>query len=445
MGKWLIIWLIILLAGMLILGWSIARDIRYSREYPVDLRNRVVGARLVSDGRLPYFYKWKKADGVRYYDPRNFDSLVVSNITASPFHLHLLSPVAGLPQETLIWGWLVSEYVLLAAMAVFCFSLAATPGQKQWVLVFFLLFLLTNAWKRHVYTGQSYLWIPFLAMLLFAGLRRTGQWAWGLAAGAAAACLVLIRPNAVFLLLPFLFLVRRYKRSWLMAFCLPPLLLAGWTALDARERNLWKDYREMLGESFKLHQSLGPALRQNEPDPQFSYWEGVDKPAADRLDDAERDHAYSENGNVFVVYRLLFKRSLSPLLLTAAGLVCMAALLLWFYVRHRPFRELSLEQATIFAFCLYMVNDLFSPYYRHQYYTVQWFFPLLLAAATWGSGQRKALWLLAACLLLGGIHLSFLRMQNTIAEYGIFLVLLVTALGLGLRATQNPRPVSLPK
>jgi hypothetical protein len=44
------------------------RDARYEKLYPGDLRNRVVGARLIYDGKSPYFYKWQPQDGMRYYN-----------------------------------------------------------------------------------------------------------------------------------------------------------------------------------------------------------------------------------------------------------------------------------------------------------------------------------------------------------------------------------------
>lgn len=437
-------WLVILSAGILILTYSISRDIRYSKEYPGDLRYRVVGARLVKDGSLPYFYKWKKGDGIRYYDPDNFDILKAANITVSPFYLHLLSPIADIRQAAIIYCWLVSEYLLLAGMTVFCFFLAKTTGQKQAVVLFSLLFLLTNAWKSHVSCGQTYLWIPFFAMLFFACIRRPGHFVWGFAAGAVAACFVLVRINAIFFFPPFLFLAHRYKRSWGIAFCLPPLLLAGWTLLDRQERSLWVDYGGMMKEYLKLNQDLDFVVQHNEPDPRFGHWEGVDKAAADKLGASEPDKVYSENGNVFVLFQAVFKRPLCHVVLVTAGVAIIGALLGCFYFLHRPFTQLSPQQVTIFAFCLYMISDLFSPIHRHQYYTTQWLFPLLLAAATWSSSSRTAYWLLAGCLLVSAIHLPFVKMGNTIAEYLLLFILLCISLVQEAKWPSKTRPASPP-
>jgi hypothetical protein len=417
-------WLILLIAGALILAWALRRDIRYSKAYPGDLRYRVVGARLVRDGHLPYQYKWRPGDGLRYYDPDNFDSLKAANITVSPFYLHLLAPIADLPQSQIIGIWLVSEYLLLAMMTVLAISWTKKTGQKQTVLAFALLFLLTNAWKLHIAYGQTYLWIAALAMLFYACLRQPPRFAWGLVAGTLAATLVLIRPNTIIFFLPFLFLARRYPRSWWIALALPPLLLAGWTVGSKTERELWWGYNDLVHEYEKWSQDLGPATAHNVPDPHFARWEGIDKPAADSLSTHATEKIYTENGNAFVLFRLLFHRQLPPLFWIGTALVLIAVALGVFYVRHRPFTALPPEQLAIVAFCCYMITDLLSPIYRHQYYTVQWFFPLLLTAATATRPQRKWIGGLSVCLLLIAIHIPFLRMQNTLAEYSIMALLL---------------------
>jgi len=437
-------WLLIAIAGLVILAWSITRDIGYTRAYPGDLRNRVVGARLVKDGRLPYFYKWAPRDGLRYYDPENCDSFRVSNITSSPFFHHLLSPVADLPESTLNYGWLISEYLILSFMTVRCFFWARTTEQKQTVLVISLLFLLTNAWKAHTALGQTYLWVPAFAMLFFVCVRKPGHFARGFAAGAIAGSFILVRINAIFFFLPFLFLVSRYTRWWRIAFCLPLLLLAGWILADRHERALWQDYDALLKESLKVHQNLGPTIQHNPPDPPIAQWEGIDRPAADKLSDAIQGSFHSENGNVFVLVRLVFHRSLPPVVWQIVSVLLIIAFGGCFYFLHRPFATVSVWQVAIVAFCLYMISDLFSPYYRHQYYTVQWLFPLLLAAACWEYRYRKAIRLLVACLLLSIIHLPFLKMQNTIAEYALMATLLGFSLFTGAKKPSKTAPASAP-
>src|SRR5580692_10572241 len=121
---------------VLILFHSVTRDIRYTGLYSDDLRNRIVGARLVEDGRDPYTYKWKTGDGIRYYDPKNFDDHHTSVITVSPFFLHLLSPVAGMPFSGISRWWLVLEYLALVVMVTIALRAARDELQKWTVLAF---------------------------------------------------------------------------------------------------------------------------------------------------------------------------------------------------------------------------------------------------------------------------------------------------------------------
>ncbi|HEY8971137.1 MAG TPA: hypothetical protein VIM64_18665, partial [Puia sp.] len=143
--------------GLPLFVFALLRDIHYTREYPGDLRNRIVGARIIGDGHSPYFYKWKEGDGLRYYDPDNFDTLKPSVMTSTPFMHRLLLPIADRPQAQIAEYWLALEYLLLAGMTVFAFYCARPGGQRRTVIAIALLFLYTNAWKCQVSHGQYYL------------------------------------------------------------------------------------------------------------------------------------------------------------------------------------------------------------------------------------------------------------------------------------------------
>src|ERR1700755_3219804 len=106
-------WLLLVLAVLLVLGYAIHRDIHYEKAYAGDLRNRVVGARMVKDGRSPYFYKWREGDGLRYYDPQNFDTWKPSHMTSTPVLYRLLSPLVEMPQAAISKWWLGVQYLLL--------------------------------------------------------------------------------------------------------------------------------------------------------------------------------------------------------------------------------------------------------------------------------------------------------------------------------------------
>src|SRR5579863_77314 len=167
---------------VLALWYALTRDIRYSREYMGDLRNRVVGARIIEDHGSPYFYKWRPGDSVRYYDPQAFDIYTPSISTSTPFLHRLLIPLADLPFATAMRVWLVVLYVLYLAMVAYALVISRDGQARLAVVLVAILFLLTNAWALHTKYGQTYLLIPALAMSVFTLRRRPWLAGWAAAA-----------------------------------------------------------------------------------------------------------------------------------------------------------------------------------------------------------------------------------------------------------------------
>ena len=417
-------WVSLSLAALAVVAcwYALTRDIRYSREYMGDLRNRIVGARIIRDGGSPYFYKYSPGDPIDYYDPQAFDSHAASISTSTPFLHRLLIPLAHWPYATIMQVWMVLLWMLLFAMAGYAFWIARAPKARAAVVVVAVLFLLTNAWALHTKYGQTYLLIPALAMLTFS-LRR-----WPLLAGIAAAALVLARPNAVLFLIPFVFM-----RGFRWVSVLPGVVMLIWILFSSRERHLWGDYGAMLGEQIKVHQDLGARQRPIWTDPGFRDWEGLNTDTVRARIARDPVHIYSENGNVFVLYRRIFGRSMPIALLAILGLSALS-LVIWVLVAAKQLRYWNpeAEQIAILGFCLYMISDLFSPIYRHAYYGVQWIMPLLLAACLYRGQQRTIYGWLFICLLLNIVHLPFLPMGNTIGEYGFLAGLLMIGFAQGV-------------
>ena len=127
------------------------RDLGYEKLYPGDLRNRVVGARLIHDGQSPYFYKWKPQDGMRYYDPESFTNSIISNTTASPFLHTLVLPFCNLSQRTISRWWLFGQYAILIFMALLACRYAQGIAKSATLLIT-AVFPYTDGWIRHVLT-----------------------------------------------------------------------------------------------------------------------------------------------------------------------------------------------------------------------------------------------------------------------------------------------------
>ena len=121
-------WICVAIGATVVLWDAATRDIRYSGEYMGDLRNRVVGARIIEDGGSPYFYKWKPGDPLRYYDPQAFDIYIPSISTSTPFLHRLLIPLAGLPFATIMRVWMGVLYLLY-----FCTAYPIKLQNYDWI------------------------------------------------------------------------------------------------------------------------------------------------------------------------------------------------------------------------------------------------------------------------------------------------------------------------
>jgi hypothetical protein len=438
-----IIWSLLTIAVALIAVYAVIRDIRFEEGYTGDLRSRIVGARIVKDGGSPYFYKWRPGDGLRYYDPENFNRAAGSNITSTPMFCHLLYPLAEWPQATISRVWLGIEYGMLIALTAFALSRAPTVAGKWAVLVVMGLVLLSDAWKCQVTLGQVYLWIPFFAMLFLLFGEKNDNPAGAFFAGVAASCLVLIRFNTVLFFLPFLFLFYRYSRRSLLWFGFPVLLFAGWVLGSTHERGLWQDYYRYVMHAFPTQQGLLVDDVSHAPDPRYPLWEGIDTMVSHRYQLDPPARIYSENGNAFVIYEKILHRKMPIILMTALSVLLITVCFLFYYRRARPLKRPDVFRAALVGFVLLMIPDIFSPVYRHQYYTIQWVLPLLLAAGRINARQKVYYSLLLIGLLFNCFHLPFLKMQNTIGEYLFLLVLLLMAADPASVDDGNPRPVGV--
>lgn len=419
-------WIPIAVFFALVLSWSVYRDLHLERQYAGDLRNRVVGARMQKDGMSPYFYKWKQGDGFRYYDPNNFDSLRVSNITASPFYHYLMYPLTELPQRSISVVWLVLQYAVLLFIVLLALGAAHTPQQRWLGILTASLLLITEAWKMHAGNGQNYTIIVLLCMIFYCCIsKKTVLMA--LLAGIAATTLILIKPTTVLFFVPFLFWVKTISRTRLFCSLLPVIISVAWILTSSRERHLWTDYRENIAQQILLHQDEEPDKQVNTADPRFPEWEGINQAAVSREAAIFPMKVYSENGNFFVLVQQLLHRKINKTVLSVMSLISILLVVWLFWQRHRASGFLLTDMA-IAGFCLYMIADLFSPVYRHQYYATLWLFPLMISAVSYNASLQKIYCLIAAGLVLNILNIPFLPMEHTMGEYMMLLGFILLSL-----------------
>jgi hypothetical protein len=197
----------------------------------------------------------------------------------------------------------------------------------------------------------------------------------------------------------------------------------------ASNRLYWQQYKTAVGQFVKDHQApKGYQQQTNILQPEIKQWEGWDIDKAREYERTHQIHLYSEHGNVFVLYFYTFKKQLSVNMMSLLGGLSVVILLASCAWERKKHGAIALPNLAIIGLCLYMITDLLSPIWRHQYYTVQWLFALLLAAAVYKPVNKWFYGVLLAGVLLNIANLSFIKMEHSIGEY----VLLMGLLGLGL-------------
>ncbi len=417
-------------------SYTIHRDILLEREGACDLRNRIVGARLQKDGVLPYFHKkWKPGQSMRYYDPTDSNGKEgLSNITATPFFHALLYPLAEFPQRTISYWWLIIQYGILIIIVILAYSVATTPFQRLSTILAGTLFLFTEAWKMHVLSGQMYIIIPLFALLFYCSLRRPDNLLSALTAGTAAIALLLIRPNAIIFFLPFILLLRNYRPRYLLVFFSSVLLIALFHFGNKNNRLYWQDYTKAIDASVKMHQD---AILNHETYNRIvvEEWEGWNTRQVKEYT-KHNQPVYSENGNVFVLYFQLFHKPIPVNILSAFAVLTIVTALLLFYFSSTKYHNVSLENLAMFSFCLFMISDLFSPVWRHQYNTVMWIFPLVLSTAIFTWSNKWIYALLGIALFLNIVNIFAIKMEHTIGEYLFLIIFLYLSITRNLNPTR---------
>lgn len=97
---------ILLLLAVLVTIIGFLVDLQNTFSYiGTDLRNRVVGARLIIEGIDPYFFKWVPDLSDRLYDPLEDPNHILSKVSVPPTVLALHSIMARLPymQQKVLW------------------------------------------------------------------------------------------------------------------------------------------------------------------------------------------------------------------------------------------------------------------------------------------------------------------------------------------------------
>jgi len=231
----LIIVLIALLGGAV----DILNTVNFGQ---IDLRNRVVGARVMLLDQNPYNYLWHPGESDKLLDPYPFSqNRLRSAVTVTPTVLAIQAVIADLPYTQQKFIWLFVQMALLGGLIWLAMRRAENPETRAMVLLLGIMFSCSTFWRLHVERGQAYVLFVFFAVLYIASFawKSARRDPWG---GFILGLLVCLRPQMIFLGWPLL-----VYRKWHMVLGAVAGIGIGLLVPTLISKTIWPDYVHAMG------------------------------------------------------------------------------------------------------------------------------------------------------------------------------------------------------
>jgi len=425
LNRYLKIFLAVLLSAVAVAGLLKTDHIRRMHGF-TDMRNRVVGARLMKDGKLPYYHHWYPGDTLRYMVERMADTgrhRHVNMITASPLFHRILALVADYEEATLERAVYFICYGLFFFLAVWA---ACKSRSLLWTLALFVPFLFTDAWWHHILQTQSYLIFGFLLFLSALCLYRKQE----LAAGLVLAFVILLRLNCIVFLLPFFLDFRRYRRFILATLAGIGVYVVIVACLPFERAN-WMEYFSAIKEHTAVHIGQIPnapeSLDMNRILPRV--FEGYNLMEMDSVRKAEHFYVNPSAVNFKGVYaRIAGHRPLSYRLCQALFALSVAAVFFFLFRKRRHARAVLRPQTLVYTgFLFYFLSNFFSPIDNPPYQMAQWIVAASLFLADRHNLPRAVLWLMLAGILVNIFYVPVFPFKHMASEC-LFMAATLTAI-----------------
>ncbi|MBW2368589.1 MAG: DUF2029 domain-containing protein [Deltaproteobacteria bacterium] len=400
----------------------------------VDLRNRVVGARLLAAGADPYRYTWQAGEPETFLDPISQRARTPENrVSVSPGALAIYAVFSDFHYRSQQLIWLVLQWAAaLGTVFLLANSIPQTMDRRFLIMLIALFFLTGESWRFHVERGQIYV---FYALVLAASYRldrmrfRFSDFSGGVLMGMG----VLLRPTFIFVSIPFLISKRwRVLVGGLCGILLGMMAIAPFANLPA-----WRSYvsgMESIGHFYLRTSGVSEGLSLEEDLPQSV--EGMRNLSKAKRFDVSPVRLYA-----VTFLAPPFARSF---LLKCGGLIFILAFSILLWRCWKP--DQPLETSWIIGITLMMGADFFLPAPRQAYNNIIWCVPLGLLIIQEGASELfrgKAGWVLGIGLLIacGVIHasaLDTLGLANLVVTIFFMMTSLRLASGAGSKEYYEP-------
>lgn len=420
-----VIWIVL----CILLIYSVFNAVRHYNHSPYnDLRNRVVGARLMAAGQSPYFYKWQNGDPETWLDPFEKQNQVVNGNTVTPVTLFLFSGLNPVHFSNTQWLWVVVSFAFFLMSLELIRRLIFQYKKPEHGFLIPALLLAAAGWKMHLYSGQIYIVYSFLLLLFFYEYALKKFYA----AGFIALLLVAMRPPFLLLFLPLF--VFRFQRgmAWGSAVAIVLLVLVHFFWIPI---HYWTDYfNSMRIHALEIPGQI-PEIPVNTVVPANPEGIGFDHIAQEK-------YLAALSPDILSVQKVLPKSGFCAQTFVLPFLLLFVYLLLFAVTaKRKPLKQMDVTGLLLFGFALYILSEYFLPAPRFTYNVVQWLFPLgvLVSGRKLYPGWR--LYLLLTGLLLNIIKLPFIPDSYSVGEL-LMLAAIVVYMAEPEKTGENKRPVS---
>ena len=339
-------------------------DLQSTIEYGgIDLRNRVVGARVLLEGMDPYFFQWNSTMSDRLLDPNSAPDAVVSRVTVTPPVLVLHIFMAGLPYITQRIIWLLLQWIAFLSIT-FIFVKKSGSRQKRKIILVLCWFTINSYfWRLHIEIGQVYIF--YIALLSLAWFFAQSSFKHNeLLSGFLVGFTASLRLPMLILLVPFLI----YRKGRLFLGSLLGFIFGLLLPLTITKFSIWQSYfTAMLTlANIKFAEIVsGPNEGSMNSYPRII--EGMNNLALSS--DISRTHSS--------FLKILSRLEVNNGLFLTIGFLIITLLISVFALR-LSHKRIPINLVFLLGIVMYLTSELFLPVQRYSYNDVQWIFPVAL-------------------------------------------------------------------
>jgi hypothetical protein len=425
-GKKVLNILVILALIISVLGFIV--DFSNTLNYgAVDLRNRVVGARLLLEGKDPYYFKWQPGMPDTLLDPLDDPKRMVSRVTVPPTVLMVQAPLARLNYLTQKIIWFLLQWGLFIGTVIIFYKLATSPIKRNLLLIISLLFFSGSYfWRFHVERGQIYILYVFLlscAYWLAQKPFKTFKYN-HILSGFLVGLTASFRPPVVLMFIP-MFL---YNQWQLLIGSIVGILSGLFISFAFAGTFIWKNYLSAI--KGYAEPSSGNSLG-NSSNVNITYPEQIEgmNNVAKYINFTSRDTSFIN------FFQLKLGLNIDPRIFLILLIVVLLVISLFIYKNRRDVNTINL--VFISGVFIYLISEYFIPTPRSTYNNVQWIMPVALIILSYKELDFLSNKLNILLLVSLFFNIGFTWMSMGIRTSDMMMILYTILMFLGLVKRRN--------